>query len=167
MELWIVEMNKLLMWMVGNPAEQVQAIIVGIAGSLAFLMILTKVGDLLGAGMSSAARSLAILAITLIFWFPLAAAANLYVAPKFPGAVTPWLPGACGLLVVLAISTPLTRLFQKTKYGKGLVMMLLSIAAAVGVMLLAGAAFGAAKEGAKERGKIKERAGEMNDFLSK
>lgn len=166
MDLWITEINKLLMWMVGSPAGHVQPIVVGIAGILAFLLILTKVGDLLGAGMSSAARSLVILVITLVFWLPLAAAVNLYAAPKLPGAVTSWLPVACGLLVVLAISAPLTRLFQKTKYGKGLLLMLLSIGAAVGVMLLVGAVFGAARHGEAEGGRIKARTGEVNNFLS-
>jgi len=166
MNLWIAETNKLLMWMMGSPTGQLQPIMVGIAGILAFLLILTKVGDLLGAGMSSVARSLPILVITLVFWLPLAAAANLYAAPKLPGAVTSWLPVACGLLVVLAISAPLTRLFQKTKYGKGLLLMLLSIGAAVGVMLLVGAVFGAARHGEAEGGRIKARTGEVNDFLS-
>jgi len=167
MDLWISEIAKLLTWTMGSPTGQVQPIVVGIAGILGFLLILTKVADLLGAGISSAARSFVILVITLVIWIPLAVAANLYIAPKLPSSVTVWLPVACGLLVILAISTPVTRLFQKTKYGKGLLLLLLSVAGAVGVMLLVEAAFGAARSGEEEGGRIKARTGEVNDFLSK
>ena len=162
MEVWMTQIGKLLTWMLGNPSSQVEQAVLIIAGILTFLLVLTKVGDLLGVGISTTGRSLAVLAISLIAWFALSAAALIYVAPTVPAEAVRWIPVAAVALVVLAISAPLTRLFQKAKYGKGLVLVLLSVGAAVAVILLAGAAFGAAREGGKEGARLKERTSEVN-----
>ena len=167
MEPWMTELGKLLIWVLGTPVTQVEGVVVGIAGVLTFLLILTKVGDLMGAGISTAGRSFAVLAVSLVAWFALSAAAMIYAAPRMPAGGLKWIPVGAAVLVLLALSVPLTRLFQKTKYGKGLVLMAVTVGGAIAVMLLAGQGFRAAREGTKEGAKLKERTSEVNDFLSK
>lgn len=167
MDLWMAHFENLLIWMLGSPSTQLEVVALSVAGILTFLLILTKVGDLLGAGISSAGRSCAVLVFTLAAWFALTAAGEIYGAPKMAHELVHWIPIASAVLVVLVISVPLTRLFQNAKYRKGLLLIVLSIAASLAVILLVGAAFGAAREGGKEGGKIKARTTEVDDFLSK
>ena len=167
MELWMTQLGKLLAWMLGNPSTQIEGVVVGIAGVLAFLLILTKVGDLLGAGISTAGRSFAVLVVTLAAWFALSAAAAIYGASRVPAETVKWIPVGSAVLVFLVISVPLTRLFQKTKYGKGVFLMAVTIGGAIALMLLVGQAFRAAREGSKEGAKLKERTSEVNDLMSK
>ena len=166
MDTWLTHFNNLLIWLLADPSTPVELVALSIAGALAFVLVLTKVGDLLGVGISSAGRSLAILIVTLATWFFVAGAASIYLGPEVSPSIAAWLSPVAAALVLLVISAPLMMFLQKSKYLKGLVLMVLSIAAAVGVILLASAAFGAAREGGKEGDRIKGRTSEVNDFLS-
>jgi hypothetical protein len=167
MDLWMTQMGKLLTWMLGSPANEIQLLIAAVLGTLIFLLILTKIGDMLGAGISSTGRSSAMLAITLAAWLALTTATLIYAAHKIPANMIRWVPQASAVLVLLVISAPLTRVFQKTKYAKGLLLMVLSIAGSIAVVLLANSIFDAARHGGVEGDRIKERTREFNDFLSK
>ena len=167
MDLWATHFEKLLTWVLRNPPTRVELLVVAVAAIFAFLLVMTNVGDLLGATMSTASRSFILLAVSLATWLLATTACFIYVAPQLPADFVAGVPVACAALVALVISAPLTHLFQKTGYAKGLILVILSVAAAIAVILLVGAAFRMVRETTKEGGRVKARTSEVNDFLSK
>ena len=167
MNAWLVQFKSLFDFILADPQTHAETITLSFLGFFAFLLIMTKTADLLGAPVSSVSRSLGVLVPTLAFWMAGSTALTIYVAPGLSPDVASLIPLVCIPLIALVVSFPLSCWLQKVSYGKAAALVVIGLAGTMAVILLAGAAFDAARRGSQQGSRIKDRTGEMNEFINK
>ncbi len=164
---WMTDIAASTKIILGNPGPIELAVLL-LLGIIAFIAVMTGMGNALSFPVSTMKRSALLFAINAVIILAAATATHLYLSPKVSNeTLAGYLPVAAAAVVVLAATVPSARLFQRAPYFKALFAVILSIAAAAGVMALAKGAFNAAGSGGKSAEKIKARTEAVDDLLSK
>lgn len=170
MNLWKTEILRIIKILLGNAgkASEVEMAVCLAAALIGIFLAFTWTGRTFGATMAETGRVSAVIALGIVLGLAAFAAVDIYAVPQIKNAmVAAWLPLAASVLAILAIVIPAACFLMKGKYFSIMFAMLLSIAAAFGVVLLVHGAFEAMHEGDKGFKKTKERTDIVNDMLKK
>ncbi|MDA0577272.1 MAG: hypothetical protein O3B24_04145 [Verrucomicrobia bacterium] len=142
-----------------NPATHFEYVVSSALGAFTFALVMNTVGSSMGLKVSDTLRSFAVLAITLIVGL---AAASMARQQFHAGG---WVLWGAALLAVLAIAVPSTCLIQKGSYVQSLVSLVISLAAALVIVLLLHTVFGALRGGETSIGQGIKHNRETEQFI--
>lgn len=132
----------------GQPESLAEQITVGVAGALAFAVVLLVVGRAFQCAMSEPGRVMATLTILLLVAGMTAAVSRLGLVPMLDHAVAcVWVPVGLTVLALAGIGVPAGCFLLKGSYGKTLTAVALALAAALAAMTLVRAGFGVFRAG--------------------
>ena len=135
-------------------------------GVLGFLIAMIVVGRAQGLAHMNWTRAVAALLVTAILVLAATVATWRYVVPAIQDPrVQKWVLGAVAVLTLLLIVLPVQTKLQRATYVQSLLNLLLSAAAAVGVVMLASQMLETAEHGKGEFGKIKSRTSAMDKVI--
>lgn len=170
MHIWTNEALKIIKSLLGNSgqASDIEIAICLIAAILSAVIVLRWIAKAFGATMSDNGRALTVAGTGIILALASVVAFNIYLAPTIKSALLlKWVPlASCGLILIVIVA-PLSCLLLKIKYFPAIFASLLSIGAAIGIVILVHGGFGAIKEGDKGFKKTKERTESVNDVIAK
>jgi hypothetical protein len=151
---WKVEMFRIINTALCRPSSPLELTTLALLALITYVLVSRKIGGALEIIMTDILHSLAATAVGVAAVLAVTAAANLYIVP---GIGSPALRLSASIvaaaLALLAIAVPAVCLIQKGSYLNSLFTILLSIAAALVVVLLVHAGFKAVSSGSGQVGK--------------
>ena len=165
MNAWLVEIQRLVRIVIGDPSSPVQFWAAFGLGLIALFVAAQWMAKMFKFTMGESGRISGVLAawfaLTLLVVVPL----DLYLGPRLGGALQTWLPLIGAVVVFFAGAVPLCCFITKTKYGPSVSALLISVAAAAALILLTHAVFAATRSAGKDLGKTRKHRAGLNEVL--
>lgn len=157
MNTWKNEMLDLLSLLLGRPETTTQYVIAGIAGLIAFVVVMKVAANIMDAGRSSVASVLLVLLPGIFITLAAVTATRLYALPHIPAKFHILTQACAAAVAILLIAVPIQCLIQKINYIKALIATALSVIAAGALIALVNVIYGSISTGEGQFKQIKGR----------
>ncbi len=159
MDPWIEELKHLIPVLLATKTPWIMSVMI-LTGVLLFVLVFVKLGDIMSFPNSNSVHALIVLILTLVALLAATIAARLILTPQYgvwPERVAPF--------VGLGVAGVVSRLITRAKYFRNLLALILSLAAAAGIMVITHAAAYAVTTGERSMDRLRDRQEETGDFL--
>ena len=166
MNSWKQEIIRLIDQAFGNPGSLIELVVLLAISAIVLIFVMYKTGKAMKFTLSEPWRCVAVLITGALFAIIIISAVNIYISPHLSNPIIRKIIPICILaLAVLAIATPLSCYLHRSEYFQSLFAIILSIAAAIAVILIIKAGFNAVSSGDKQLQKTKEHKENVNKFF--
>ncbi len=160
MHLWVDELNGMASLVLGTAILWIMGAML-VTGALLFVLVFNKLADYMAFPLQGTMRSWVVLLLTVALPAGSTIAARIHLTPRF-GLWSVWAGLGIGMLAATLVPMSLGR----TKYGRGLLAWILSIAAAAGIMVLTRAALDAFSAGDRSIDRWRDRQEETGRSMA-
>lgn len=166
MENWLDALQRVMDFLLGQPGSPLERWLVLALSAVAAILVLAKVGSLLGIPNTGVGYAFMALAFGVVLVVAGYAAAMIYLPAWEDPAVRTALLIGIPVVASLALVVPLMCALQKGGYIAGLITWLIGVGVAAVMVLLVSSVFDAVMTGKGEAGKGKARRDEVNRFIN-